>query len=1008
MEKVVALLAVALTVSVDCTSKEFFQTGLLLNWTESMETCRQNFAELVTMQSEEEYQQFLSYIKLYEGVYWIGLQFNSININNTWEWVNGNPTTYSHWDVPPTGAGCGAFNSSSGGWFILNCSYRLMSVCQGIITVGGNDPGKKCVFPFYYEGYRYIGCTTVNNNNIPWCATTTDYPKDMKWGNCPFTDRMDSKELWCATVSSYDEDPKWGFCTTLDPTPPREISVDSVGDDSVSLSWGRPVGMDGFQYSFNITYSCSFWGHSGSTSAPSNSIVISNLRSGSEYVFNITTVQDTVSQSTPASISLYTKPSQPGEISVDFVGDDSVSLSWGSPVSMDGVQYSFNITYSCSFWGHNGSTIAPSNSIVISNLRSGSEYVFNITTVQDTGSQSTPASISLYTKPSQPGEISVDFVGDDSVSLSWGRPAGMDGVQYSFNITYSCSFWGHNGSTIAPSNSIVISNLRSGSEYVFNITTVQDTGSQSTPASISLYTKPSQPGEISVDFVGDDSVSLSWGSPVSMDGVQYSFNITYSCSFWGHNGSTIAPSNSIVISNLRSGSEYVFNITTVQDTGSQSTPASISLYTKPSQPGEISVDFVGDDSVSLSWGRPAGMDGVQYSFNITYSCSFWGHNGSTIAPSNSIVISNLRSGSEYVFNITTVQDTGSQSTPASISLYTNPTPPGEISVDFVGDDSVSLSWGSPAGMDGVQYSFNITYSCSFWGHNGSTIAPSNSIVISNLRSGSEYVFNITTVQDTGSQSTPASISLYTKPSQPGEISVDFVGDDSVSLSWGRPAGMDGVQYSFNITYSCSFWGHNGSTIAPSNSIVISNLRSGSEYVFNITTVQDTGSQSTPASISLYTKPSQPGEISVDFVGDDSVSLSWGSPVSMDGVQYSFNITYSCSFWGHNGSTIAPSNSIVFSNLRSGSEYVFNITTVQDTGSQSTPASISLYTKPKEKRFYLKFVCSSTEPSACEKEKQKVQQEFEARLAKQLKGLYWKLNWKEKEVKECIDGPEEDV
>ncbi|RXM91055.1 Type 1 phosphatidylinositol 4,5-bisphosphate 4-phosphatase [Acipenser ruthenus] len=34
--------------------------------------------------------------------------------------------------------------------------------------------------------------------------------------------------------------------------------------------------------------------------------------------------------------------------------------------------------------------------------------------------------------------------------------------------------------------------------------------------------------------------------------------------------------------------------------------------------------------------------------------------------------------------------------------------------------------------------------------------------------------------------------------------------------------------------------------------------------------------------------------------------------------------------------------------------------------------------------------------------------FEARLAKQLKGLYWKLNWKEKEVKECIDGPEEDV
>ncbi|MGH0143391.1 UNVERIFIED_CONTAM: hypothetical protein FKN15_000258 [Acipenser sinensis] len=484
-----------------------------------------------------------------------------------------------------------------------------------------------------------------------------------------------------------------------------------------------------------------------------------------------------------------------------------------------------------------------------------------------------------------------------------------------------------------------------------------------------------------------------------MDDIPYSFIISFSNSL-DHYNCTTAPSNSTNIFNIKLDCTYTVNVTTVQDNGGQSTPTSMSFYiAKPSPPGEIRIDSVGNDSVSLSWGSPVGMDGVQYSFNITYSCSFWGHSGSTSAPSNSTVISNMRPGSEYVFNIITVQDTGSQSTPASISLYTKPSSPGEIMIVFVASDSVSLCWGYPVGMEDILHSFNITYFSSFWGHQGWTTALSNSITISNLRVGSEYVFNITTVQDNGGQSTPASISLFTKPSSPGEIMIISVEIDSVSLSWGNPVDMDEIPHNFNISY-CSFWGHHGWTTAMSNSITISTLRAGSEYIFNVTTVQDNGGQSTPTSMSLYLDPTPPGAISVDFVGSDSVSLSWGSPVSMDGVQYSFNITYSCAFWGQSGSTIAPSNSIVISTLNSGSEYVFNIITVQDTGSQSTPASISLYTKPNEKRLYLKFICSSTEESVCEKEKQKVQQEFEARLAEQLKGLYWKLNWKEKDVNEC--------
>ncbi|XP_065051247.1 uncharacterized protein LOC135680930 isoform X2 [Rhopilema esculentum] len=50
-------------------------------------------------------------------------------------------------------------------------------------TFGGNAGGAKCVFPFRYKGKMYSACTKVNHNK-PWCATTANYDKDRKWGNC--------------------------------------------------------------------------------------------------------------------------------------------------------------------------------------------------------------------------------------------------------------------------------------------------------------------------------------------------------------------------------------------------------------------------------------------------------------------------------------------------------------------------------------------------------------------------------------------------------------------------------------------------------------------------------------------------------------------------------------------------------------------------------------------------------------------------------------------------------
>ncbi|XP_037391777.1 matrix metalloproteinase-9-like [Pygocentrus nattereri] len=112
-----------------------------------------------------------------------------------------------------------------------------------LFTFGGNSDGAQCVFPFTFLGKQYDSCTTEGRSDgYRWCATTANFDTDKKYGFCPNRDtaviggnsegepcqfpfiflgktytsctsegRGDGK-LWCATTSNFDTDKKWGFC----------------------------------------------------------------------------------------------------------------------------------------------------------------------------------------------------------------------------------------------------------------------------------------------------------------------------------------------------------------------------------------------------------------------------------------------------------------------------------------------------------------------------------------------------------------------------------------------------------------------------------------------------------------------------------------------------------------------------------------------------------------------------------------------------------------------------
>lgn len=71
-------------------------------------------------------------------------------------------------------------------WLVKMLKFICVAVYVEIHTLLGNAQGLPCALPFQYNGKWYWDCTNEGREDQHlWCATTSRYDQDQKWGFCP-------------------------------------------------------------------------------------------------------------------------------------------------------------------------------------------------------------------------------------------------------------------------------------------------------------------------------------------------------------------------------------------------------------------------------------------------------------------------------------------------------------------------------------------------------------------------------------------------------------------------------------------------------------------------------------------------------------------------------------------------------------------------------------------------------------------------------------------------------
>ncbi len=733
------------------------------------------------------------------------------------------------------------------------------------------------------------------------------------------------------------------------PTVVAELSA-TAGDGQVTLAWEVPTSteqVDAWQYGVKKGGGSYRWHDIPGSGGSTRSYTVADLTNGQAYRFKIR-AKNAVGEGPASNRAEATPATVPSAIQKLWAapGYGQVVLAWYAPWSdggaaVTGYEYQYRP-------GGSGWTAVDRRRATISGLTNGTEYTFEVRSINRVGYG--PTSTVVSTPLGTPGVV-VDLsatAGDGQVVLAWASPSANGGspiTGYEYQYRPGGSGW-----TAVSNATATVSGLTNGTAYTFEVRAVNAVGTGD--VSQTVATPATVPGAVEnlLATAGDRQVVLAWASPSGdggspLTGYEYQYRP-------GGTGWTAVLAASATISGLTNGTSYTFEVRAVNAIGTGVvSQAAATPVGAPTVVADLAAT-AGDGQVTLAWEVPTGTEQVaawQYGVKKGGGSYRWhdipGSGGST----RSYTVANLTNGQPYRFKIRAKNAAGegphsnrAEATPATV--------PGAIAAlsATAGDRQVVLSWNVPSSdggspITGYQYRYQP-------GGSGWTDVADATATVPGLTSGTDYIFEVRAVNRVGQG--PQSTVAVTTEGAPGAVEnlSATVGDRQVVLAWAAPTSdggspITGYQYQYQP-------GGSGWTAVANATATVSGLKNGTAYTFEVCAVNRVG-QGAGTSVTA-TPATVPGAV-VDLsatAGDGQVTLAWAAPSSDGGspiTNYQYRYWYKLGDYfvliGSSDGTRVSDVRVTVSGLNNGTTYIFEVRAVNRVGQGSgtsvtaTPATV---------------------------------------------------------------------